>query len=148
MATKIEWCQETWNPITGCTKISEGCKNCYAERMAKRLAGRYGYPPKPKQFKVTLHRDKVGLPTKWRKPRMIFVCSMGDLFHDEVEFGTIHHVFQTAADYQRHTFIFLTKRPHRMLEFTKWMAGGEYSNCRVAAQLFARRHRREPATSR
>ena len=86
MSTKIEWVTnldgtkgETWNPITGCTKISEGCQNCYAERMSKRLAGRCGYP-KENPFAVTLHPDKLDQPLKWKKPRMIFVCSMGDLF--------------------------------------------------------------------
>lgn len=126
MATKIEWCQETWNPVTGCTPISEGCQNCYAERMAGRLAGRYGYP-KDDPFKVTVHLDRPASsgPMKWRKPRQIFVCSMGDLFHEDVPFDIPHHVFQTASECQHHTFIMLTKRTQRMLEFSRWMAGDD-----------------------
>lgn len=70
--TKIEWTDETWSPITGCTKISPGCTHCYAERMAKRLAGRAGYP-KDKPFSVTFHPDRLGQPLRWRKPRRVFV---------------------------------------------------------------------------
>jgi len=123
MTTKIEWCQETWNPVTGCTPISEGCTHCYAQRMAKRLAGRYGYPA-DYPFKVTFHPDRLEDPLKWRKPRQIFVCSMGDLFHDDVSFYDIEKVFNTIndCDPQRnggvdHRFLILTKRPKRMKSF-------------------------------
>lgn len=78
MSTKIEWTDETWNPITGCTPISEGCQNCYAKRMANRLRGRYGYDADD-PFRVTYHHFRIDKPLKWKKPRMIFVCSMGDL---------------------------------------------------------------------
>ena len=119
MATKIEWGDETWNPITGCSKISEGCQNCYAERMSKRLAGRFGYPA-DKPFKVTLHEDKLDEPLKWRKPRRVFVCSMGDLFHENVPDKAIIDVLSVIAEceYQKlnHVFMILTKRPGRMLE--------------------------------
>ena len=83
MATKIEWCNEVWNPITGCSEFSTGCNNCYAKRMAKRLAGRCGYD-KDDPFKVTVHHDKFDKPFKWKKAKRIFVNSMGDLFHSNV----------------------------------------------------------------
>lgn len=121
MTTKIEWTQETWNPVTGCTKISPGCQHCYAERMAKRLAGRYGYP-KDEPFKPgVLHSDKLDEPLKWKKPRQVFVCSMGDLFHDAVPFQTIAEVFKVMRLAENHTFQVLTKRPQRMAEFIEWM---------------------------
>jgi protein gp37 len=113
MASKIEWTDESWNPITGCTKISEGCKNCDAERMAKRLAGRFGYP-KDEPFKVTMHHDRLHVPSSWKKPRRIFVNSMGDTFHPEVEWNWLFSIFQMAGELPRHTFMFLTKRPRRM----------------------------------
>jgi len=124
MPSKIEWTDETWNPVTGCTKVSAGCKNCYAARMAKRLAGRCGYPEAPHQFDVTLHPDKLDLPLKWRKPRMVFVCSMGDLFHDDVPFWFVRNVWGMMALCPQHTFQVLTKRPKRMLEFVsrEWVA--------------------------
>lgn len=119
MGTKIEWCEETWNPVTGCTKVSEGCRNCYAERMAKRLAGRFGYPERPDHFKVTLHFDRLAQPLRWDKPRKIFVCSMGDLFHEEVPDDHILRVFRIMgrANVERHKFLLLTKRPERMKEW-------------------------------
>ncbi len=114
MATKIEWCVTTWNPITGCTPISDGCKNCYAQRMAKRLAGRYGYP-KDNPFKPgTVHPDQWSKPAKWKKVRKIFVSSMGDLFHSCVDCVQIYKVFKIASENNRHIFIFLTKRPEMM----------------------------------
>lgn len=115
MPTKIEWATETWNPVTGCTPISEGCRNCYAERMSKRLAGRCGYP-EGEPFRVTLHPDKLEQPLRWKKPRMIFVCSMGDLFHEDVPEIEIIRVFAVMADAQQHTYLVLTKRPERMKE--------------------------------
>lgn len=94
-------------------KVSEGCRNCYAERMSKRLAGRCGYP-KDDPFKVTLHPDKLGEPLKWKKPRRIFVNSMSDLFHPDVPDSFIHEVLWYIWFYRRHTFIVLTKRPERV----------------------------------
>lgn len=114
--SKIEWTEKTWNPVTGCTKISEGCQNCYAERMSKRLAGRCGYDH-DKPFKVTLHPERMEEPLKWKKASKIFVCSMGDLFHDEVPFEFIARVFARMQNTRQHTFIVLTKRPERMAEF-------------------------------
>lgn len=111
--TKIEWAQETWNPITGCTPISEGCQNCYAKRMANRLRGRYGYPADD-PFRVTFHPDRLDQPLKWKKPRMIFVVSMGDLFHGDVIVHNGIRVLGHAAEAPQHTYLFLTKRPATM----------------------------------
>lgn len=116
MGTKIEWATETWNPITGCTKISEGCQNCYAERMAKRLAGRYGYP-KDEPFRVTFHPDRLYEPFRWKKPRMVFACSMSDVFHKEVEDNWVDRIIAAAAICSKHTFLLLTKRPSEMLKY-------------------------------
>ena len=114
--TKIEWADRVWNPVTGCTKISPGCQNCYAERMAKRLRGRCGYDA-DEPFRVTLHPERLEEPMRWLKPSMVFVCSMGDLFHDDVPDEFIHRVFATIGQCPQHTFIILTKRPKRMKAF-------------------------------
>jgi len=116
MPTGIEWTQETWNPVTGCTPVSEGCEHCYAKRMANRLRGRFGYPA-DEPFRVTLHPDKLGDPLHWKKPRQIFVCSMGDLFHEDVPFEYIDQVLARAVLCPQHTFQVLTKRPERLLEY-------------------------------
>lgn len=117
--TKIEWAERVWNPVTGCTKISPACANCYAERMAKRLAGRCGYPAE-EPFKVTLQYDKLSDPDKWKKPARIFVCSMADLFHNDVPVHFLEAVFNIMLQSDRHTFLLLTKRPERM----KWFIDG------------------------
>lgn len=114
--SKIEWTDMVWNPISGCTKVSEGCRNCYAERMAKRQAGRNGYPYN-EPFKVTLHPDKLDEPIRWKKPRMIFVNSMSDLFHEDVSFEYIAKVYDIIKQCPQHTFQILTKRVDRALEF-------------------------------
>jgi len=123
--TKIEWATDVWNPITGCSAISEGCKNCYARRMARRLAGRYGYPKAPNHFDVTFHIDKLEQPYRWKKPRKIFICSMGDLFHENVPYDWLWRVLDSAYDgesYHRHMFLFLTKRPDIMADkMDNWM---------------------------
>ena len=116
MGTKIEWAEETWNPITGCTPISEGCQNCYAKRTANRLRGRCGYPVDD-PFSVTFHQDRLEQPLKWKKPKRIFVCSMGDLFHENITDSQINSVFVKMAMADWHQYILLTKRPERMLEF-------------------------------
>uniref|UniRef100_A0A6M3LIL0 Uncharacterized protein n=1 Tax=viral metagenome TaxID=1070528 RepID=A0A6M3LIL0_9ZZZZ len=116
--TKIEWAEATWSPITGCTPISEGCQNCYAKRMATRLKGRFGYP-KDDPFRVTFHPERLYEPLKWKKPRHIFVVSMGDLFHEDVEKEWLDTIFHTMACNPRHTFLILTKRPKNMLDY--WM---------------------------
>ena len=129
MSTKIQWTDETWNPVTGCTKISPGCANCYAERMAKRLTGRCGYPAAPNQFDVRLHPNRLDQPLSWRKPRMCFVCSMSDLFHEEVSDDFVLRVFAAIALSRKHTFQVLTKRPRRMAEFAQRIQGqAEYDN--------------------
>ena len=116
MPTKIEWTDATWNPVTGCTKISEGCANCYAARMAKRLQA-MGQKKYRNGFEVTCHPHALEEPLHWKKPRNIFVCSMSDLFHEAVPFEFVRRVFQIIDKCQQHTFQILTKRPERMLEF-------------------------------
>lgn len=120
MATKIEWTQETWNPLHGCTKVSEACKNCYAVVMANRLRGR-GVRGYEKGFRLTLHPWELETPFKWKKPRMVFVCSMGDLFHEDVPFEYIDQVMNVIRRYKRHTFQILTKRPERMAEYFSYL---------------------------
>lgn len=114
--TKIEWANETWNPITGCSPISEGCVNCYAARMSKRLAGRFGYPA-DNPFSITLHEDKLNVPLDWTEPRKIFVCSMGDLFHTDVPFEWVDRVFSVMSEAPQHTYMLLTKRPGCMKKY-------------------------------
>jgi protein gp37 len=114
--SRIEWTDHTWNPVTGCTPISEGCQNCWAKRMSARLAGRYGYP-KDDPFRVTFHHDKLSEPMHWRKPQKVFVCSMGDLFHDDVTDEDLLQVFNMMREANRHTYMILTKRPERMKDF-------------------------------
>lgn len=117
MSNPISWTDATWNPVHGCTPISPGCKNCYAQRMARRLSGRCGYPQSPADFDVTLRPDRLEQPLHWRKPRRVFVVSMGDLFHEDVPFEFIARVFSVMHEADGHTFQLLTKRPQRMLEF-------------------------------
>src|SRR5436853_2714550 len=109
----IEWTEATWNPVTGCTKISQGCKNCYAERLAKRLQ-RMGMPRYRNGFKITLQPDVLQLPKSWKKARLIFVNSMSDLFHKDVPEEYIHRVFETMRACPQHTFQVLTKRSSRL----------------------------------
>jgi protein gp37 len=117
MATKssIEWTESTWNPLTGCTKISPGCKHCYAERMAKRLHA-MGQPNYANGFKLTLHPHSLEVPLGWKKPQMIFVNSMSDLFHKDVPVDFIQQVFDVMRRADWHTFQVLTKRAERLLE--------------------------------
>ena len=117
MATesKIEWTQMTWNPVTGCTKISAGCKHCYAERMAKRLQA-MGVERYRNAFKVALHEDLVDLPLHWKQPRLVFVNSMSDLFHEKVPADFIRRVFATMEHCPQHNFQILTKRSGRLRE--------------------------------
>jgi protein gp37 len=117
MPTKsnIEWTEMTWNPVTGCTKVSQGCKHCYAERMAKRLTA-MGSDRYRNGFKVTLHPDLLDVPRGWRQPRVVFVNSMSDLFHDDIPLAYIQRVFETMRDCPHHTFQVLTKRSERLVE--------------------------------
>lgn len=114
--SKIEWTDKTWNPITGCTKKSEGCAHCYAEVMARRLKG-MGKPKYKNAFKLTLQPDALNEPKSWTKPHNIFVCSMGDLFHEQVPFEYIDKVMTTIEDTPQHRYQILTKRPERMNEY-------------------------------
>jgi len=114
-ASSIEWTESTWNPVTGCTKISPGCAHCYAERMAKRLQA-MGQRRYRRAFEPTLQPDALEVPLHWKRPRMIFVNSMSDLFHDEVPADYIAECFAVMKEASHHTFQVLTKRPQRVAE--------------------------------
>jgi protein gp37 len=111
----IEWTDATWNPVTGCTKVSPGCKNCYAERLAFRLRA-MGNARYRDGFAVTLHTDLLDLPLRWRRTRQIFVNSMSDLFHEAVPDDFIRRVFDVMVEARWHTFQVLTKRSRRLAE--------------------------------
>jgi protein gp37 len=113
--SSIEWTESTWNPVTGCTKVSPGCKHCYAERMAHRLQA-MGHPNYRNDFKLTTHEHMLELPLGWKKPQMIFVNSMSDLFHQDVPLAFIHQVFDVMRRADWHIFQVLTKRSRRLLE--------------------------------
>ena len=117
-ATSIEWTNMTWNPVTGCDKVSDGCRNCYAETMAHRLR-LVGSPRYANGFQVTLHHDMLNVPHRWRKPRKIFVNSMSDLLHPDVPDDFIAAVLETIAATPRHTYQVLTKRPYRALNMAE-----------------------------
>lgn len=111
--SKIEWTESTWNPVTGCTKVSSGCENCYAERMAKRLK-MMGQPNYANGFDLTLHEHVLGYPLRWKRPQSIFVNSMSDLFHEQVPDPFIFRVFDIMKQAHWHQFQILTKRSERM----------------------------------
>ena len=113
--SNIEWTERTWNPVTGCIKVSQGCKHCYAERMAKRLKA-MGSSRYVNGFAVTLHEDLLDVPKRWRQPATIFVNSMSDLFQDGVPEDFIKGVFDTMVACPQHTFQILTKRSERLRE--------------------------------
>lgn len=122
--SNIEWTEATWNPVTGCSKVSPGCANCYAEALTKRYSGRPGWPatflpwtPENAVENVVLHPERLDAPLRWKKPRRVFVNSMSDLFHEQVSDEFIAEVFAIMARAPRHTFQILTKRPERMLAF-------------------------------
>lgn len=128
--TKIEWTEACWNPVTGCVKVSPGCKHCYAEGIAERFFAKQ-YPPNAdgsarKFTDVRCHPERLGEPLRRRKPTMYFVNSMSDLFHEDVPFEFIAQVWQVCSRAPQHTFQILTKRPKRMLEFSQWMAGRDH----------------------
>ena len=110
--SEIEWTDATWNPVTGCTKISPGCAHCYAETITLRF--RRGGPFLPGKTTIQLHPDRLNLPLTWKSPKRIFVNSMSDLFHDEVPIDFIRQVFDVTARADRHTFQVLTKRHERL----------------------------------
>ena len=122
MATKIEWTEETWNPITGCTKCSAGCEHCYAATFARRLKA-MGNIRYQNGFDVTVHKDLFQKPLEWSKPKMIFVNSMSDIFHEDVPDDDIISIFDTMNKATQHTFQMLTKRSERLVSLSprlKW----------------------------
>jgi len=118
--SQIEWTESTWNPVTGCTKISPGCKHCYAERMAWRLQA-MGQPNYTNGFEVTLHEHMLSRPLEWKKPQTIFVNSMSDLFHKDVPLEFIQKVFAVMQQAHWHQFQVLTKRSERLLELSQYL---------------------------
>lgn len=109
--TGIEWTDKTWNPTTGCSKVSPGCKNCYAEALTRRFQATF-----PQGFEFTLHPGRLHEPKRWRQPSRIFVNSMSDLFHEQMPLTFLKRVFETMAECPQHIFQILTKRHERMLE--------------------------------
>lgn len=116
--SNIEWTDATWNPVTGCTKVSPGCAHCYAEAITLRF--KRGAPFLPGRQSVQLHPDRLDIPRNWRAHRRVFVNSMSDLFHEQVPFEYIHEVFARMQTYDSHVYQVLTKRPERMLAFVEW----------------------------
>ena len=114
--TKIEWTDKTWNPVAGCTKVSPGCAHCYAEVMARRLQA-MGLKKYKNAFCPTLHEDSLDEPLQWRKPHAIFVCSMGDLFHENVPAAFLDKVMKTIEATPQHRYQLLTKRANRMADY-------------------------------
>ncbi len=114
-SSRIEWTEMTWNPVTGCSKVSQGCKHCYAERFALRLQA-MGSSRYERGFELRLHPDLLETPKRWREARIIFVNSMSDLFHEDVPFSFIRQVFDTMLACPQHTFQILTKRGARLRE--------------------------------
>lgn len=116
--SKIEWTDSTWNPTTGCSKISTGCTNCYAEKMSFRLQ-KMGNPKYKDGFKLTIHPESLKEPYTWKKPTMVFVNSMSDIFHEDIPFCFIEQVFKVMNDNQKHIFQVLTKRSESLKEYSK-----------------------------
>ncbi len=117
-ATRIKWKHETWNPVTGCSPVSEGCEHCYARGIALKLRD-MGVEKYRDGFIVAVHEDALGEPIRWRKPRLVFMTSMGDLFHPSVPDDFIQRVFDVMDRCDRHVFQLLTKRPGRMAELSR-----------------------------
>lgn len=118
--TGIEWTDATWNPVTGCAKVSQGCKNCYAERISKRFGKDFS--------KIELHPERLELPLRWKKPRKIFVNSMSDLFHEAVPNSFIRSVFKAMGEAKQHTFQVLTKRSGRMMSIVRgFVSEGDFA---------------------
>ena len=132
--TAIEWTDEAWNPVTGCTKVSPGCAHCYAETFAERFRGVPGHPFE-QGFDLKLWPERLTKPFTWKKPRKVFVNSMSDLFHEDVPFEFIDRVFAVMALTPQHTYQLLTKRPERMREYVQSRAAS--SEARVGIILGA-----------
>ncbi|MCH7910755.1 MAG: phage Gp37/Gp68 family protein, partial [Candidatus Hydrogenedentes bacterium] len=141
VGSSIEWTEATWNPVTGCTKVSAGCKHCYAERMSKRLKA-MGLPQYKNGFKLTLQPQALELPYKWKKARTIFVNSMSDLFQKDIPLEYIQRVFEVMNNCEQHTFQILTKRPEIAANYAKelewspniWM-GTSVEDARVVGRI-------------
>jgi protein gp37 len=137
--TTIEWATDVWNPVTGCTKVSEGCRNCYAEETHSRRHKAYlEGKAMPRQYaklfsEIQLLEERLSEPLHWRKPRRVFVNSMSDLFHEDVPFDFIDHVFAVMAMTSHITYMILTKRPNRMLEYFAPIGGATRYNWVVSA---------------
>ena len=136
----IEWTEDTWNPVTGCTKVSTGCKNCYAEAFSYRLQ-KMGQIKYRNGFKITLHPEVVSAPLSWNKPRMVFVNSMSDLFHEDVPLEFIQSVFSTMHQTEHHTYQILTKRHERLLELSDKLEWSENIWMGVSVENSKQRHR-------
>ena len=138
--SSIEWTNATWNPVTGCDKVSPGCKHCYAEKMARRLKLMHQKNYK-NGFALTLQPDALQIPLKWKNPRMIFVNSMSDLFHEDVPFEYIQEVFGIMVKAKQHTFQVLTKRHKRLLELNDKLPWSEniWMGVSVESQTFVKR---------
>ena len=132
--TTIEWTDYSWNPVTGCTPISEGCRNCYARRIAHRLSQNPAVPHRERHegFRVSCWPERLEEPLRWRKPRTVFVCSMGDIFHSNVPTDFIDKVLEIIAACPQHTFLMLTKRPENIEDKlyggkgARVLGGGDY----------------------
>ena len=120
----IEWTDVTWNPVTGCTKITRGCDHCYAERLAERFRGIPGHPFE-NGFDLTLRPERLSQPLSWKRPRMVFVNSMSDLFHKEIPTSFIDRVFETMEVAKQHVFQVLTKRSSLMRDYLQHRYGGD-----------------------
>jgi protein gp37 len=121
-SSSIEWTEMTWNPTTGCSKVSAGCKYCYAESMTRRLVA-MGIEKYAKGFELSIHEEAINIPHSWKHPKIVFVNSMSDLFHKDVPFSFIQRVFEVMNDCPQHIFQILTKRSHILLEYShrlKW----------------------------
>jgi len=123
--SRIEWTESTWNPVTGCTPVSAGCQNCYAQRMSVRLR-HMGCQKYVAGFAVRIHEDVLGEPAKWRKPRLVFANSMSDLFHEDVPTDFIVRVFDVMHAHPQHTFQILTKRGRRLRELSSVLRWGAH----------------------
>lgn len=133
--TKIEWATDTWNPVTGCDKVSAGCANCYAETFSERFRGIPGHHFE-NGFDLQLRPEMLDAPRHWKKPREIFVCSMSDLFHEGIPDEYIFKVFMVMAEEVQHTYMVLTKRTKRMAEWcAKWMPNGIPGHIRMGTTV-------------
>ncbi len=139
-SSSIEWTEATWNPVTGCTKISPGCKHCYAERLALRLQA-MGQRNYANGFEMTLQPQMLDLPLKWKKPQTIFVNSMSDLFHTEVPAAYINRVFSVMNRADWHRYQVLTKRSERLLELSEHLIWREHVWMGVSVESAAYAHR-------